>query len=248
MPSLIEALQEYAEPLPEWLEGDVAFDRKRFFSSRTVYYPGSGDDGQPVRLCARSRAAHAFVYVDYAVSEDRVKAHIDDPEHGFRGYEVTHTERVEEETLRPGGWMRHLAPDQVGNANWARDSSVTPFARYYVLTRKEGYGDGHGARRLAILFVGGDGFAAYDALYCQGDGTHAPFMILVQDHPFGGNWALFGHAGPLEQLAEQCGVRPGLLLVADNTEPWQGYDDVGAAADNGGMHGHPRKLFRRCAA
>ena len=257
MPTLVEALQEYAEPLPEWLDGDgnPAFDRQRFFSSRTVYYPGWGDDGHPVKLCAESRAAHAFVYVDYRVSEEQVMARVNHPERGFRGYEVTHTEHIEEETLRPGGWAPRLAPDEIMNANAFRNSFVTPFARFYGLTRKAGYGGDHGPRRLAVLFVGGDGFATYDALYCQRDGTRAPFMILAQDHGFGGNWASFGRdgvpghrAGLLERLAERCGVWPDLLLVADNTEPWRSYNDVGAEADRGGMHAHPRKLFRRRTA
>lgn len=54
------------EPLPEWLDGDgpPPFDRGAFLSSRTVYYPGSGEDGQPVELCNRSRSAHCFIYVD----------------------------------------------------------------------------------------------------------------------------------------------------------------------------------------
>ena len=50
---IITVLQRNPEPLPEWLrEASPRFDRTNFFRSRTVYYPGSGSDGQPVKLCA----------------------------------------------------------------------------------------------------------------------------------------------------------------------------------------------------
>lgn len=256
MPTLIESLREYREPLPEWLEGEgeMAFDPQQFVSSRTVYYPGCGYDGHPVKLCTESRVAHAFVYVDYAVGEKRVVACIADPEGEFYGYEVTHTEHVDEETLYPGGWTPHLAPDEVANTqafyNANPDWFATRFARFYVLTRKEGFGDDHGARRLAILFVGGDGFAIYDALYCQGDGSRAPFMILTHDHSAIGRWASFGRDGIpghedglLERLAERCGVVPNFLLIGRGTEPWIHYEDIGAAPHPGGIHG--RSLYRR---
>ena len=101
---LITMLQRNPEPLPEWLrEPAPAFDRTSFFGSRTVYYPGAGSDGQPVKLCARAHAAHAFIYVDYHVSMTKIRNSvrgIEDP--GFRGYDVEHEEEVEESVLRPG--------------------------------------------------------------------------------------------------------------------------------------------------
>ena len=72
MPSIVDILRGDPEPLPEWLTSQCPprFDREAFFGSRTVYYPGSGDDGQPVKLCALSRASHCFIYVDQAVSRE----------------------------------------------------------------------------------------------------------------------------------------------------------------------------------
>ena len=60
---IVDILSEKPERLPKWLAGDSppTFDRETFFDSRTVYYPGSGNDGQPVKFCALSRAAHTFV-------------------------------------------------------------------------------------------------------------------------------------------------------------------------------------------
>ena len=56
--SLVGTLHQCPEPCPDWLHQlRPTFDRSAFFSSRTVYYPGSGDDGQPVKLCAQAHAA-----------------------------------------------------------------------------------------------------------------------------------------------------------------------------------------------
>ena len=133
--------------------------------------------------------------------------------------------------------------------NWVAD--IEPFAWFAVLQRDKEYNDKHGPERIAVLFIGGDGHKMYDALYCRGDGTPEPFMIVVQDHGSGGNtdefgridW--FGRNGSLKRIARQCGQLPQWLLVAKNTEPWEDYEDCGADAEVGGMWKHPRRLYRR---
>ena len=250
MPALVEALQKYAEPLPEWLAGSGApdFDRERFFASRTVYYPGCGFDGHPVKLCSLSHAAHTFVYVDLGIGEGEIMEELRDPVYGFRGYNRIHSEHVSEETLRPGGWRAHVAPHEAVHAGDFAGGFADPFARFVVLEREEGLDRHHGPRRLAILFVGGDGFATFDALYCQGDGTPTPFMIILQDHGLGGNYGRFGGGGLLERVAMRQQIGPSLLLVADNTVPWHGYHELDAEAEPGGGGQHLRRLFRHPAA
>lgn len=234
MPTLIEALKkyQYERRVPEWLRGTnaPAFNRQLFFASPTVYYPGSGFDGQPVRLCSLSHAAHTFVYVDYGIDEASIMQELLNPVYGFHGYEPIHSEYVSKETLRPRGWTAHIEPHEAMHAPGGDDGSPAPYARFVVLKREEELDYRHGPRRLAILFVGGDGYATFDALYCQGDGTPAPFMLVTQDCPFDGNYDRFGGGGLLERIALRSGVRPDLLLV-ENTEPWHGYDEVDAEAE-----------------
>lgn len=246
MPTIVEVLRRDPEPLPEWLasQSPPTFDRETFFASRTVYYPGSGDDGQPVKLCALSHAAHCFVYVDQAISRDTLFERLQDREHGFRGYAIAHEERVSEDALRPGGWTPHVTEDEVRDASRFRNSFVEPFGWFVVLDR-QGADDSHGPQRLAIVFIGGDGIASYDALYCQADGTPPPFLTVIQDCGFGGNFDRFGRCGLLERIARRCSVLPDFLLVADNSRPWQGYSDTPTPAEPGGSAGHPRSLFRR---
>lgn len=248
---LVETLKRCPEPLPDWLrQPSPGFDRKDFFSSRTVYYPGFGNDGHPVSVCARAHAAHAFVYVDYGVSQETVQERvhgIGDP--GFVGYSVEHEEEVSESDLRPGGWTQHVEPREVGRDSYSF-AGVTPYGLFMVLKRNEDRDDSHGPERFAMLFVGGDGHATYDALYCQDDGTRPPFLVVVEDYGFGANFSAFAAGGLLEKIARRCDVYPKWLLVGPrgsrgDYRPWAGYQDAEALPEPGGMHGRPRKLFLR---
>ena len=252
MSTIVEILQPYSEPIPDWLrQPSPRFDRERFFGSRTVYYPGYGNDGHPVEICAQAHAAHAFVYVDYGVSRESVRDYVyhrGDP--GFHGYDVEHEEEVPEAVLRPRGWTPY---DQEAYSKAAEWSRVDPFRLYVVLSRDTDHDHCWGPERLAILFVGGDGHATYDALYCQGDGTPPPFLVLLQDHGWGENYDRFRARGLLERIACDRGVYPEWLVVGEHNgqfEPWEGYLDAGAEAEPGKMHETPRRLFcceHRCA-
>ncbi len=252
MTTIIEHLARNREPYPDWLRaGPRAFNRSDFFGSRTIYYPGSGDDGQPVKLCAKAHAAHAFVYVDTAYDRVWFSERLYGSEPGFRGYAPGCPEPLREADLRPGGWTPHASRSQAPEKRYAF-ATADPFAWFVVFRRKdsEGYGDEHGPKRVAGLFICADGFAAYDALYCQSDGTPAPFLVTVQDHGYGGNWNKFGRGGLLEEIACTCSALPDRLLVGEmeaKFEPWRGYRDTGAPAEPGGAHAIPRRLFFRDA-
>lgn len=247
MPTIVETLQQHSERLPDWIRQPAPrFDREKFFGSRTVYYPGYGNDGHPVKICARAHAAHAFVYVDYGVSEQTVRDRVDRVgDDGFQGYKVEDEERVGESVLRPGGWTPHVKQWELSNAVSRSSVNIRPFGWYAVLKRDEDRDDAHGPERFAMLFIGGDGFATYDALYCQQDGTSPPFLALLQDHGWGGNYDRFCKDGLLERIAQRCGVYPEWLLVGKPGEPWNGYLDAGAKPEPGGEHGIPRRLFSR---
>ena len=244
MPTIVDILQREPETQPDWLYAHKSprFDRNKFFRSRTVYYPGSGNDGQPVMLCALSRAAHTFVYVDQDVDWDTLSRRLVDPDQGFRGYVLAHHEEVTEKDLRPGGWTPHIDKDEAQGADSFRASFTKPFAHFAMLERQHG-DEEHGPLRLAILFIGGDGIASYDALYCQEDDTPPPFLAVIQDHGFGGNYDRFDRGGLLDLIARRTGIQPEFLLVADCSRPWFGYADTDA--EPGGMGGHLRRLYRR---
>ncbi len=244
--NLVDILRVEPEQMPEWLSDGppFSFNREHFFSNRTLYYPGSGTDGQPVSLGSRSHAIHTFVYVDYLKSREQIIEALHGP-HSFAGYIVEHSEDVKEEDLRPRGWQQHATP-----RNSKVDEDFIPFALMVILKRKEDRNENYGPERLAILFVGGDGFATYDALYCQYDGTPAPYLVVLLDHGFGANYDRFGRDNDdnprlLEQIAMRKNVFPRWLLVGEPTNPWGDYEFIESNPEYGGMGNTERYLYRR---
>ena len=249
MQNPFDVMKEEAPAVPDWLTAyhpEQPFPINQFFASRTVYYPGSGSDGHPLRIFGHTHAAHCFVFSDYGCSATYFEEQLLDEEHRGhpRGYRPIKVISLRKNQLTPNGWRPHLDLDPYqSNSPFVNTRPPGgPFAVGAVLERREAFGHDHGPSRLAILVVGGEGVATFDALFCQPDGN-PPYALVVQDYGFGGNWARFGGAeSPLWSLARNFAL-PQWLLVADDTESWPGYEEV-SQADCGGMHATPRRLFR----
>ena len=246
--TLYEYLRGRHEAMPDWLQrfqpGD-SLPRQQFLASRIVFYPGSGTDGHPVKVFGSTHSAHCFVYADYGLGRAAVEAELEHPTHRFRGYRTLHRFDLNERDLSPRGWTPHVDRTEV-QQDHNRFTTTPPFGFLEVLQREQNLDDDHGAERLAILFLGADGIATYDALFCQEDSVSPPFALVLQDHGFGGNYDCFGGDGLLDRVARRCNVIPQWLLVAKNTYPWRGFIRVlEVDGDCGGMHGHPRFLFER---
>ena len=236
MPTIISILEEDREPLPEWLKNRVSkFDRNKFFASRTVFYPGSGIDGCPIEICSSTHAAHAFVYVDCKIPQDEIEKCIrwegansikvggGVRGHKFKGYEVEYSEEIEQSTLLPRFHLRKFP-----RYSCICTPPVKSFAFFVVLRREEGFDNMHGPKRLAVLFIGDDGFYTFNALYCLNDVTPAPYLVVVVDYGFGCATNKFGQGGLLHQIALEHNVSPKWLLVGTTTEPWDEYENTGA--------------------
>jgi hypothetical protein len=248
--TLYEYLRGLREHIPPWLDQFQemdAFLRQQFFGSRVVYYPGSRTDGHPVKVFGSTHSAHCFVYADYGVTQAAIEEELGHPVHGFRGYHRLARLQLCEKDLVPIAWTPHIRAGEVAQDRY-RFAAVAaePFGFLEVLERNHDLDDNHGARRLAILFLGADGTAAHDALFCQGLGHSVPFAVLLQDHGFGGNYDRFGRGSLLERIATDCDVVPPWLLIAENTDPWVGFERVpDVDGDRGGMHAHLRFLHER---
>ena len=241
-PTIIEVLSDNCEPLPEWLrEFSPKFNLENFFSSRTVFYPGSGTDGQPIRLCSTAHTAHTFVYADYMVSANEIISKVNK----FKGYDIERLENLDEELVSPNGWRpREDLSDR------APFEPTAPYYLYVVLCRKRNFNRTHGPKKLAILFIGRDGFETFDILYCQND-RRIPYLIVVQDHGFGYNFDRFDKRGLLRRYAKKHSAQPQLLLVGKPSKAWKGYKRTDAVPEvtrfeDGTYHeGIRRKLYHR---
>jgi hypothetical protein len=243
-------LKNFQEDIPAWLDNynqDTPFNYEDFFNSRVVYYPGSGTDGHAVKLFGKSHSAHCFVYIDYFVDQSDIERQLSNE--GFRGYETIVRLQLSERDLVPDGWAPGATfhNDSISRGGLvSRRGLVAPFGFLEILQRKSNYGQDHGARRLAIVFLGADAIASYDALFCQTNSPAPPFALLLQDHGFGGNYDRFGRGGLLSKIAERAKCFPEFLVVAEWTDPWDNYSQIeGLTPDKGGMHDSKRYLYRR---
>lgn len=239
---------DFAESTPEWLcalTAEAPFPREDFFASRTLYYPGSGTDGHPIAVFNQEHAIHCAIYADYGLSLSALKKEIYSANHGFRGYHIIIEHELTQQDLRPGHWQLHVSKHEV-RGSWI-SPDFKPYALFVVFQRDEGLGEQHGAERLAVIFLGADGIATYDALFCQRDSGPPPFILVLQDHGFGGNYTRFGKGGLLHELAKRTGTFPDHVFVAKYTDVWDDYEPLPMPASVGGMHGIPRKLWKRKA-
>lgn len=243
-----EYLQKIREPVPHWLEKfDIGstFNRDDFFASRIVYYPGSGTDGEPVKLFGSTHSVHCFVYVDYGISKNQIESELAHSTHSFLGYRTLARLLLSESDLNLNEWCAHITLESKATHNRCH-THTTPFGFIEILERKHQYDDNHGAHRLAILFLGADGIATYDALFCQKNNISPPFVVIVQDHGFGGNYDRFGADGLLEHIANNSNAIPQWLLVAENTDSWRNFERIpNVCGDRGGMNKSLRFLYAR---
>lgn len=241
-------LKKFAEEVPAWMldyAPGTEIDFDKVLKSRVVYYPGAYVDGQPVHTFVQAHAAHVFMYVDYMLSWEKIREELS--ERGFKGYRILASIEAKADDLTPRGWTPHVKPTREQFAQMRRFAAAERFANLVIFERSDDYDEAHGPTRFAVIFIGGDGIATYDAIFCNKNAP-APFCVVLQDHGFGGNWNHFGRGGLMERAARESGTYPEYLLAAtcDSTEVWEGYAKIpGAPSVLGGMHRGRRRLFKR---
>jgi hypothetical protein len=240
-------LSQSKESMPEWLANYTignSFDIKVFLNHRVVFYPGAGTDGHPVKLFGSSHSAHSFVYADYGLERSEIERNLDHGQHGFLGYHSLSRINLEKRDITPSGCTFHLREASI-DYRFAREMMKNPYGFLEILERDKSLTDEYGPSRLAILFLGADGIATYDAIFCQNnDYSKAPFAILIQDHGWGGNYTRFDQGGLLEKVAIITKRLPEYLLIAHNSKPWSGYTMINEPGDRGGMHNSLRFLWK----
>jgi hypothetical protein len=196
---------------------DVGVAVQALLGSRAVFYPGSAFDGQPVMHFNSAHAAHAYIYADYGIEQGDMGAALQTMQ--FKGCDLVRKVILNENDMGATGWKPHIESVQ------RRFASAQAYGFISVFKRQNGFGPEHGADHFAVLFLGADGIATYDALYCQENGRTPPFSIVLQDHSFGGNWTSFGRGGAFEALAKKTNRFPQYLLIGTADE-WDGFADV----------------------
>ena len=214
--SILDYLRRvHREPVPRWLEeGDFSLDR--FFESRTVYYPGAGHDGSPIKLFNRSHSAHCFVWVDRRYDFDELMRREGAEGFDLKGYDVRHVHHTDIV-------IRTVYGPPVRN----------PSCHMVVYDRQPYLGDEHGAERLALLVVRAEAHSAYEQIYGGRFRGNPPFAAVIQDHGLGGSEVMTGHSfggcdSPIFHAAQRNGF-PRFLLCGighGGTRSWPRYEKV----------------------
>lgn len=241
-----EYLHRFKEPMPEWLRqykcGDhVSF--AEFIGGRVGYYPGSGFDGTLIALCNRAHCVHSFLHVDYGLTREMLEEHLNERD-CFKGYHSIG--RVE--------WSVHdLTPNtpicnheiEKGCQRYAFAKETSPYCFLEIHERDADKGDDWGAERFAVAFLFADGIATYHQLFVR-EYNKAPWIFLLQDHGFGGNYNRFGRNGILDRIIESYNCRPEYVICDEPANVWMGYKVIdGVNPIRRRMHRQLRYLFNR---
>ena len=219
----IEYFFKDQEPMPLWLnhhkEGEKV-NISNLLDSRIVYYPGAWFDGTPIRTFNSANAAHVFVYADYGYEKEKVNHTLSDG--AFKGYHLHHTQDVSQKELLPHAPRYHITEEEMNFAVSGYDMSIRPadaFAILKIYERNEEFGEEHGARRFAILYIGADANATYDALF--GNTDRSPYACVVCAN-MGSGYTCFVKDSLLEMIAKRTNRFPKYLLCMQNYG-WDGY-------------------------
>ena len=245
MITIEEFLSDQKETTPEWLKkyqpgNNLPFE-ELMSSGRNLYYPGSGYDGQPIKTFNKAHFAHKFFYVDYGIDKEKIVEEFS-KDNALKGYKNIGVIEYQEQDLTPNGWKPHYRPteEELKDMEVFSGELKNPYCLVFIFERAEEYSFEHGADRIAVICIRGDGIATYDALFTNYN--RKPNMLVLQDHGFGGNYNCFGRGGALEKVAIATECFPEYILCADNTHIWNDYSKVKNTSHVGVMH--LRWLFR----
>lgn len=225
-----EYLKEFREDVPQWLTdyqpGDkVSFDE--FMRCRVGYYPGAEFDGNLVKIGNMSHSVHCFLHADYGVSREEMEKH-----------------------LAKDGCLADY--HSIGKVDWSDAVHIDghpgfrklkPYCFMEVFERNADKDDSWGAERLAVTFLLADGINAYEQLFVS-QYKKSPWIFLLQDHGFGGNYDRFGRGGALDRIMQKVEEKPEFVICGVNTDVWGGYFRINRVlATCGGMHRTTRHLY-----
>ena len=240
--------KNHGEETPAWLKSyskGQPSPLAEFLKSRIVFYPGSGMDWDPIAVFGGSCSAHCFVYVDYLLPAAQVIGSLHG-EYGLEGYHILDDVRItDSELFRAAPWRRHfLTPDEQreaaeGARGFRGDNAPDPYARLVILERDSGRSEG--AERLAVLFLGADGYATFEALFANGNAPDL-FGFTLQEHGWGCNYNWWGRDGLCDKIMQRSSVFPKVVSTVHDDGIFDGYRKIDGLTQSGSRG---RALYER---
>ena len=239
-------LSQFEEEQPLWLwnyKKEMSVSFSDIMAGRVAYYPGSGYDGTLIKVGNQSHSVHSYLYVDYGIGKEEMINHLAKPNSIYGYHSIGHIEWSEKDILPNGEYQRNVHKEPRTPFRGPFMSDEKPYCFTEIMERNSDKDEAFGARRFAITFLFADGIATYYQLFCM-EYKKAPWIFLLQDHGFGGNYDQFGEGGLLDAIITKNSIRPQHVICADNTHIWNGYKETGLPPIDDGKH-HPRRLYKR---
>ena len=205
---MLDALAHLAQPMPEWLaaltpdgiQAGPSLWRRELLEDALVY-PGSGDDGSPIRQL--NGIVRSFIFLDLGTAKETYVDALTKRRktgQGFAHHELVGiTEFDAAEFIGPSLWL--LPAEQV-----PREDGTPGFGLWAVYESTL-----RGApERFSLLILHVEAISALAALYPWS----APFAVVAQDHSYGtSHWQSF--SGRIRRLSQSWVDWPRLLIVAE---------------------------------
>lgn len=221
-------LSQFEEEMPEWLweyKKGMPVSFSDIMAGRVAYYPGSGFDGDLIKVSNRSRAVHSYLYVDYGLGKEELILHLSEPNSIYGYHSIGRIEWSEKDLMPNGQYPLNVSKAPRTPFRKPFKSDEQPYCFTEIMERNPDKGEDFGAKRFAITFLFADGIATYYQLFCM-EYKKAPWIFLLQDHGFGGNYDKFGKGGLLDAIITKNGISPQYVICASNTHIWTGYKEI----------------------
>lgn len=242
-----EYLKKYGEDIPLWLKYYKPGDRvcfSDFMKNRVAYYPGCGLDSCLVDVAAKANCVHSFLYVDYCIRRKDIESFLE--ERGFHDYRSIGRIEFSESDLMPYGQFpldiefKTRYDDAMAFVNKEERS----YCFMEILERYSNAPDTL-SERIAVTFLFADGIMTYYQLFVK-EYKNSPWLFLLIDHAFGGNYDIFGAGGLLEKIMTEHRSFPEYVLCYKYNSIWPGYDIIeGVDSIEGGIHNDERILYKK---
>lgn len=233
-------LENEKESMPQWLEeykvGERNVDLREILSHRVLFYPGSGNDGQPIKAFNQSHAVHTYLYSDYLIDIDQAISLF--KTHKIKGYKLFDLITLNIEELLP----KNIDADMWRDNSWNKEYP-NKFCTICIYERKEEFDDSHGAKRFALIYTNEDAYRVFNVVYHPENNLPNPFAIVLQEHGFGGNYDKWGKGGLLERIAKRYNIFPKYYIIGENTIPWENSYSCNDNIMSGGNFDFTRELY-----
>jgi hypothetical protein len=216
--NMLEEIEKISPP--NWLMSDEFVFNLKEILDKSLFYPCSGDDGEPVRVFLGN--VYSFVYSDYGKTrKDLIDLLETSP---FRGYRIIHQESILEEELylnTCGAWYKSLNINNHPFQNYAslkyQIDDIKPFFCEWIIFQNEV------GKRFSLLFVSAESLATYMVLYSQN--SFAPQIVTIL-HPGAMNWTDFLQEDGYLSKAISENSNKNTPYIFHNSMPWKSHPNI----------------------